>query len=75
MRDACRTLAVLGNKSLIPDIKPLLQVPDLAVQKDAADAISIFERKEQAGRLTVRARWRRSVCRRVQRIWMMWRPE
>ena len=37
VRDACRTLAVLGDKSLIPTLKPLLEVSDLAVQKDAAE--------------------------------------
>jgi hypothetical protein len=44
-RDSMRTLAVLGNSSLIPKIKPLLEYPDLAVQKDAADAISILKEK------------------------------
>jgi HEAT repeat protein len=44
-RDACRTLAVLGDSRLVPTIKPLLTFPDLAVQKDAADAISVLKEK------------------------------
>lgn len=44
-RDACRTLAVIGDKSLIPQIEPLLQDTVPAVQKDAQDAI--FKLKEK----------------------------
>jgi HEAT repeat protein len=39
IRDACRTLAVLGNKDLIPSIEPLLKHADKKVQTDAQDAI------------------------------------
>jgi len=45
MRGACRTLAVLGNKDLIPSIEPLLKDPDPAVQKDAQNAISELQSK------------------------------
>jgi HEAT repeat protein len=40
-----RTLAVLGDKNLVPAIQPFLTFPDLAVQKDAADAITILKEK------------------------------
>ena len=39
MRDACRTLAVLGTKDNIPAIEALLSNPQPAVKKDAQDAI------------------------------------
>ena len=39
IRDACRTLAVLGNKELIPSIEPLLNHENREVKKDAQDAI------------------------------------
>jgi HEAT repeat protein len=39
VRDACRTLAELGNKELIPSIEPLLKHADKRVQTDAQDAI------------------------------------
>ena len=45
MRDACRTLAVVGNKDHIKSIEPLLQNPDPAVQKDARDAIFKLKNK------------------------------
>jgi len=45
MRDACRTLAVIGNKSLIPQIEPLLANPDTKVRKDAQDAITALRSK------------------------------
>lgn len=45
MRDACRTLAVIGNKSLIPQIEPLLTHPDTKVRKDAQDAITALRSK------------------------------
>lgn len=45
IRDACRTLAVLADKDVIPSIEPLLQHPDLAVQKDASLAISKLRSK------------------------------
>jgi HEAT repeat protein len=44
-RDACRTLAVIGDKSLVSDIEPLLSDPDPKVQKDAQDAIDILKAK------------------------------
>ena len=39
VRDACRTLAALGDKDTIKAIDPLLNNPDPAVKKDAQDAI------------------------------------
>jgi HEAT repeat protein len=45
MRDACRTLAVIGNKGLIPQIEPLLTNPDKKVSKDAQDAITALQSK------------------------------
>jgi HEAT repeat protein len=45
LRDACRTLAVLGEKSLIPQIEPLLAHPDDGVKKDAQDAIYALKAK------------------------------
>jgi HEAT repeat protein len=45
VRDACRTLAVIGDKSLIPQIEPLLKNPEPAVQKDAQDAIVALKAK------------------------------
>ena len=42
VRDACRTLAVMGNKEVIPDIEPLLQDKRPAVVKDAKDAIALL---------------------------------
>jgi HEAT repeat protein len=39
IRDACRTIAVLGNKSHVPLLEPLLKHANAAVQKDAKDAI------------------------------------
>jgi HEAT repeat protein len=44
-RDACRTLAVIGSKSNVSDIEPLLQDPDKAVVKDANDAIFTLKAK------------------------------
>ena len=44
-RDACRTLAVIGNKDTIADLQPLLQSSDAAVKKDAADAIAALRDK------------------------------
>ena len=38
VRDACRTLAVLGNKSNVAALAPLLKNADAKVQKDAQDA-------------------------------------
>ena len=40
MRDACRTLAVLGDTSNIPAIEPLLKHSRSDVRKDAQDAIN-----------------------------------
>lgn len=45
MRDACRTLAVIGNDGLIPQIEPLLTNPDTKVRKDAQDAITALRSK------------------------------
>ena len=45
IRDACRTLAVLGDKSVIPSIEPLQSHPNAAVKKDAADAIFTLKAK------------------------------
>lgn len=45
VRDACRTLAVLGKKDVIPSIEPLLNSPDKAVRKDAQDAIAVLRAK------------------------------
>jgi hypothetical protein len=45
VRDACRTLAVLGTKDVIPSIEPLLNNPDEAVRKDAQDAINKLRAK------------------------------
>lgn len=42
VRDACRTLAVMGNKDVIPDIEPLVQDKRPAVSKDAQDAIALL---------------------------------
>jgi HEAT repeat protein len=44
-RDACRTLAVIADKSVVPDIQPLLQDPEPAVVKDANDAIFTLNAK------------------------------
>lgn len=45
IRDACRTLAVLGNKDLIANIEPLLKHADKKVQTDAQDAIYKLKNK------------------------------
>jgi HEAT repeat protein len=45
VRDACRTLAVLGNKDQIPLIEPLLSSPESRVKKDAQDAIAALRSK------------------------------
>jgi HEAT repeat protein len=45
VRDACRTLAVIGNKDQIPLIEPLLNSPDSRVKKDAQDAIAALRLK------------------------------
>lgn len=45
IRDACRTLAVLGNKDVIPAIEPLLNNPNAAIKKDAQDAIFVLKSK------------------------------
>jgi HEAT repeat protein len=45
VRDACRTVAVLGNKSNIPDLEPLTKHADAKVQKDAKDAIFALNAK------------------------------
>lgn len=39
IRDACRTIAVLGNNSHVPLLEPLTSHANAAVQKDARDAI------------------------------------
>jgi hypothetical protein len=45
VRDACRTLAVLGTKGDIPAMEPLLTNKNAAVQKDAQDAIFALKNK------------------------------
>jgi HEAT repeat protein len=45
VRDACRTLAVLGDDSAIARIELLLQHADKAVQEDAKDTIFQLTRK------------------------------
>ncbi len=45
LRDSCRTLAALGNKDIIPEIKPLLQDKRSDVRKDAQDAIAALSAK------------------------------
>jgi hypothetical protein len=47
VREACRTLAVLGNKDTIPYIEPLLNDPRGAVRKDAQKAIDTLRSKSQ----------------------------
>lgn len=42
-RDACRTLAVIGNKSMVKDIEPLLQSKEKAVVEDAQKAINALK--------------------------------
>jgi HEAT repeat protein len=43
IRDACRTLAVLGNKDVIASIEPLLKHSRADVRKDAQDAIDLLQ--------------------------------
>jgi hypothetical protein len=45
VRDACRTVAVLGGKEHIPLIEPLLKNADPKVQKDAQDALFVLKAK------------------------------
>ena len=45
IRDACRTLAALGNKANIPAIEPLLNHTSKEVRKDAQDAIDALRAK------------------------------
>jgi len=45
VRDACRTLGVLGNKDTIPSLEPLLNHPNAAVKKDAQDAVFKLKNK------------------------------
>lgn len=45
IRDAARTVAMLGTKANIADIEPLLKHPDAKVQKDAQDAIFALKSK------------------------------
>jgi HEAT repeat protein len=40
VRDACRTLAVIGNKDIIPSIQPLLDDKRDDVRRDAQDAVN-----------------------------------
>jgi HEAT repeat protein len=54
VRDACRTLAVLGDKDVIPSIEPLLNDPRSDVRKDAKDAIEKLQSKP-AGEITEKA--------------------
>jgi hypothetical protein len=50
LRDACRTLAVLGDKDAIPSIEPLLQHPEEDVRKDAQKAIDKLRLSDRSGR-------------------------
>ncbi len=45
VRDACRTVAVLGGKEHIPLIEPLLKNADPKVQKDAQEALFVLKAK------------------------------
>jgi len=45
VRDACRTLAVVGDKSVIPEILPLTASPRWDVQADADAAIKALQAK------------------------------
>lgn len=45
VRDACRTLAVLGTKDVIPSIEPLLNHARSDVRKDAQNAINALRTK------------------------------
>jgi hypothetical protein len=45
VRDACRTLAVVGDKSVIPAIEPLLASDNSKIKKDAEDAIQLLKSK------------------------------
>ena len=45
VRDACRTLAVIANKDVIPSIEPLLKDKRSDVRKDAQDAIEKLQAK------------------------------
>lgn len=45
VRDACRTVGVLGNKEHIALLEPLLKHADAKVQKDANDAIFALKAK------------------------------
>jgi HEAT repeat protein len=45
VRDACRTLAVIGDRSVIPSIEPLLTSPNSKIRKDAQDAIEKLKAK------------------------------
>ena len=42
IRDSCRTLAVIGNRDVIPSIEPLQEHSASDVRKDAQDAIDIL---------------------------------
>ena len=44
-RDTCRTLAVVGDASLVPKIEPLLSDPNKKVQEDARDAIAALKNR------------------------------
>lgn len=45
LRDACRTLAVHGDKSVVPQLTPLVKHPRADVRKDARAAIQQLELK------------------------------
>ena len=45
IRDACRTLAVLADKNVIPNIEPLLNDKRSDVRKDAQKAIEALKDK------------------------------
>jgi hypothetical protein len=45
VRDTCRTLAVIGDKSVIPSIEPLMASPNSKIKQDAWDTIGILKSK------------------------------
>jgi HEAT repeat protein len=46
-RDTCRTLAEIGDASLVPKIEPLLSDPNKKVQEDARDAIARLKARQK----------------------------
>ena len=46
VRDAIRTLGILGNKDIIPALEPFLKYMRLDVKRDAKEAIAAIQKKE-----------------------------